>query len=74
MLRMLRQQSTRWLVLLALLEVPLLTLSVKLASQVRYFGDAPALAGFSEYIWSRALLFALMMIGSVAEFGFVPNQ
>jgi hypothetical protein len=47
---------------------------VKLASQVRYFGDAPALAGFSEYIWSRALLFALMMIGSVAESGFVPNQ
>ena len=69
MLRMLRRQSTRWLLLLAILEVGLLTLSVKLASQVRYFGDAPALAGFSEYIWPRALLFALMIAMGTAALG-----
>lgn len=69
MLRMLRRQSTRWLLLLALLEVGLLTLSVKLASQVRYFGDASALAGFSEYIWPRALLFALMIALGMAALG-----
>lgn len=69
MLRMLRRQSTRWLLLLAILEVGLLTLSVKLASQVRYFGDAPALAGFSEHIWPRALLFALMIAMGMAALG-----
>ena len=69
MLRMLRRQSTRWLLLLALLEVGLLILSVKLASQVRYFGDAPALAGFSEHIWPRALLFALMIAMGMAALG-----
>jgi sugar transferase (PEP-CTERM system associated) len=75
MLRLLRQQSTRWLLLLGLLEVGLLTLSVILASHVRYFADAPTLAGFSEYIWPRALLFAVMIAAGMAALGlYQPNM
>jgi sugar transferase (PEP-CTERM system associated) len=69
MLRQLRQQSIRWLTLLASLEIVLLTLSVKIASHLRYFADAPALAGFSRNLWPRAFLFALVLMAGMAALG-----
>ncbi|HEY0179709.1 MAG TPA: TIGR03013 family XrtA/PEP-CTERM system glycosyltransferase [Dokdonella sp.] len=69
MLPLLRHQSTRWLLLLASCEVVLLTLSVKLALHLRYIADAPTLAGLSEYLWPRAVLFALVIAGGMASLG-----
>lgn len=69
MYQLLRQRSTRWLLLLAMLEVALLTLCVKLASQLRYIADEPSLIGFSEYVWPRALLFALVIAAGMAALG-----
>ncbi|MFI4969680.1 MAG: TIGR03013 family XrtA/PEP-CTERM system glycosyltransferase [Lysobacterales bacterium] len=69
MLQMLRQQSTRWLVFLALIEVLLLTLCVKLGSHIRYIADAPTLAGLSDYAWPRAGLFALVIVAGMAALG-----
>ena len=65
MLRALRRQSIRWLTLLVLLELASLTLGVQLAARLRYFADAPALAGFSENLWLRGLLFAVTFIASI---------
>jgi len=50
MLRALRRQSIRWLTLLVLLELASLTLGVQLAAHLRYFADAPALAGFGAAV------------------------
>jgi sugar transferase (PEP-CTERM system associated) len=69
MLQLLRLRSTRWLLLQASLEVALLAGCVKLASHVRYFADAASLAGFSEYIWPRAFLFAVVLVAGMAALG-----
>jgi sugar transferase (PEP-CTERM system associated) len=69
MFQVLRQQSTRWLLLMALLEIVLLTICVKLATGVRYYADATSLVGFSEHLWPRAVLFALVIAGGMACLG-----
>ncbi|TCO41276.1 TIGR03013 family XrtA/PEP-CTERM system glycosyltransferase [Dokdonella fugitiva] len=69
MLRALRRQSIRWLTLLVLLELASLTLGVQLAARLRYFADAPALAGFSENLWLRGLLFAVTIVLGMSALG-----
>jgi sugar transferase (PEP-CTERM system associated) len=68
-LQMLRQRSTRWLTLLAGLEVALLALCVRIAAHLRYIADAATLAGFSEYLWPRSVLFALVLVVAMAALG-----
>lgn len=69
MLQFLRQRSTRWLVLLALLEVALLTLCVRGAAHLRYIADPAMLADFSEHLWPRAMLVAIVISGGMAALG-----
>lgn len=69
MYQLLRQRSTRWLLLLALLEVVLLALCVKAASHLRFFADEQNLSGFSADVWPRALLFALVIAAGMASLG-----
>lgn len=69
MFQMLRQTSTRWLLLMAMLELFLLSFCVVVASHLRYWDDASTLAGFSEILWLRALLFALVIAAGMAALG-----
>ena len=69
MLQLLRQRSSRWLVMLALLEITLLTLCVRGAAHLRYIADPAMLADFSEHLWPRALLVALVMTAGMAALG-----
>lgn len=69
MLKLLRQQSTRWLVVLAGLEVILLTLCVRVAAHLRYVRDPAMLADFSEHLWPRALLVGVVVTGGLAALG-----
>ncbi|MBO9661968.1 TIGR03013 family XrtA/PEP-CTERM system glycosyltransferase [Dokdonella sp.] len=74
MFQLLRQRSARWLLMLALLELVLLALCVKLASHLRFLSDEPSLVGFSEYIWPRALLFAAVIAGGMAALGLYQSH
>ncbi len=69
MLQMWRQQSTRWLLLLAAIEFVLLALSVKIASHLRYIADPATLEGLSPQLWPRAFTFAVVIGGSLAALG-----
>lgn len=69
MLQRLRQQSIRWLTLLASLEVVALVLSVKLALHLRYLGDVASLADNAPTLWPRALLFALTLLAGMGALG-----
>ncbi|MHA6203845.1 TIGR03013 family XrtA/PEP-CTERM system glycosyltransferase [Dyella soli] len=67
MLRFLRRQSVRWLVLLGLCELVLLALSLELATYIRYFRSPEELAEFTVHIPQRSLVFAtVIVIGMVA--------
>lgn len=64
MLRFLRQQMPRWLVVLALSEFCLLVLAVQGAMYVRYFKSPAEYEAFSQALIMRSVLFALfLMIG-----------
>jgi sugar transferase (PEP-CTERM system associated) len=67
MLRFLRRQSVRWLMLLGLCELLLLAISLCIATYARYFRDADELAEFTVHLPERALVFAVVLvIGMVA--------
>ncbi len=69
MLQLLRQQATRWLLILALIEVVILAWWVKLALNLRYIAEPSTLATFSLYLWPRAALFAIVIVGGMAALG-----
>jgi sugar transferase (PEP-CTERM system associated) len=67
MLRFLRRQSVRWLLLLGFCELLLLAASLCLATYVRYFRNADELSEFSVHMPERAFVFAtVIVIGMVA--------
>ncbi|WP_238481095.1 TIGR03013 family XrtA/PEP-CTERM system glycosyltransferase [Dyella telluris] len=67
MLRFLRRQSMRWLMLLGFCELVLLALSLTLATYIRYAYNPDQLAEFSAHLPERSLIFAtIIMIGMIA--------
>ena len=67
MLRFLRRQSVRWVLLLGLCELMLLALSLSVATYLRYFRSPDELAEFSVHMPERALVFgSVIVMGMVA--------
>ena len=67
MIRFLRQQATRWLLIMGAVELSLLTLAVLLAMRLRYISDAAAYAEFSHHLLARGAVFAAaIMLGIFA--------
>jgi len=69
MLRFLRQQIVRWLLLLGLSEFLLLALSLNLAMYLRYFMFPDELAQFSRYLPERSIAFAAILLLGMAAMG-----
>ncbi len=69
MLRFLRQQSVRWLLLLGLGELLLLSASLNAAMFLRYFRNADELAQFSHHLPERSLVFATVILLGMAALG-----
>ena len=69
MFALFRQQSTRWLLILATLEFTLLFACVYAASHLRYVADASTLAELVGLLWLRALLFAGVIVAGMASMG-----
>jgi len=69
MIRFLREQGARWLVLLAICEFLLLAAAMFAAMHVRYWGAPEEFALHSAYLIPRALLFAGVLVGALAALG-----
>lgn len=69
MLQLLRQQATRWLLILALVEIVVLALWVKVALHLRYIATPATLLAFSQYLWPRAALFSIVIVAGMAALG-----
>ena len=69
MLRFLRRQAVRWLLLLGFCESLLLAASLSLAMYLRYFNAPDELAEFSRHLLERSLLFALVIMLGMAALG-----
>jgi sugar transferase (PEP-CTERM system associated) len=69
MLRFLRRQAVRWLLLLGFCESLLLAGSLCLAMYLRYFNAPDELAEFSRHLLERSLLFALVIMLGMAALG-----
>jgi sugar transferase (PEP-CTERM system associated) len=69
MLRFLRRQAVRWLLLLGFCESLLLAGSLSLATYLRYFNAPDELAEFSRHLLERSLLFALVIMLGMAAMG-----
>lgn len=69
MLRFLREQGARWLLLLGILEFLALTGSLVAGFHLRYWNAPDDLAQFSPLLFLRALIFAMVMVGSLAALG-----
>jgi sugar transferase (PEP-CTERM system associated) len=69
MLRFLREQGARWLLLLAVGEFLVLVGSLILATRIRFWSAPEDLAAFSILIEVRATLFGLVMVTSLAAIG-----
>lgn len=67
MLRFLRRQTVRWLVLFGIAELLLLASSLYLAMQLRYLRNADELVDVSHHLLLRSVIFAVViMFGMVA--------
>ncbi|HET9032242.1 MAG TPA: TIGR03013 family XrtA/PEP-CTERM system glycosyltransferase [Dokdonella sp.] len=69
MFRTLREQGARWLLLLAVVEGLILTGSLLLSMQLRYWNDAESLAMYSPWIELRAVIFGVVMVTALAAVG-----
>lgn len=69
MFRFFRQQSARWLLLMALCELLILAGSLHLAMYLRYFRHPDAYAEFSRHMPERSLTFALVLVVGLAALG-----
>ncbi|WP_243041003.1 TIGR03013 family XrtA/PEP-CTERM system glycosyltransferase [Dyella sedimenti] len=69
MLRFLRRQSVRWLVLLGLCELMLLAISLCLATYLRYAHHPDELAEFSMHMPERALVFGGSIVFAMVAMG-----
>ncbi len=67
MLRFLRRQTVRWLMLFGIAELALLASSLYLAMQLRYLRNADELVDVSHHLLLRSVIFAVViMLGMVA--------
>jgi sugar transferase (PEP-CTERM system associated) len=69
MLRFLRQQQVRWLLLLGLSELLLLVGSLNIATNLRFFFVPEDLAEFARNLPQRSLVFSLVIFLSMAALG-----
>ncbi|SFM99758.1 TIGR03013 family XrtA/PEP-CTERM system glycosyltransferase [Dokdonella immobilis] len=69
MLRFLREQGARWLLVLAVAEFLVLVGALILAMRIRFWSAPEDLAAFSILIEVRATLFGLVMVTSMAAIG-----
>ncbi|RAO77939.1 TIGR03013 family XrtA/PEP-CTERM system glycosyltransferase [Dyella jiangningensis] len=69
MLRFLRRQSVRWLMLLGLCELLLLAMSLVIATYIRYGHNADELAEFTVHLPERALVFATAIVFGMVALG-----
>ncbi|WP_201313970.1 TIGR03013 family XrtA/PEP-CTERM system glycosyltransferase [Dyella sp. EPa41] len=69
MLRFLRRQSVRWLMLLGLCELLLLAMSLATATYLRYGHNADELAEFTVHLPERALVFAAAIVFGMVALG-----
>ena len=69
MVRYLREQGARWLVLLALCEGLLLIASMVAAMHVRYWSQPDELVLHSAYLYPRAVLFGVVLVGALSALG-----
>lgn len=69
MFRFLHRKATRWILLLALIELLLLASSLNLAMYLRYFRNPAELAMFSHHMPERSLAFAVVMLLGLVALG-----
>lgn len=69
MLRFLRRQSVRWLILLGLCEFLLLATSLVIATYIRYASNADELAEFTVHLPERAMVFAAAIVFGMVALG-----
>ena len=69
MLRFMRQQAVRWLLLMGVCELVLLGASLQLATFLRYFREPAELAEFSRHMPERAVAFGVVLIVGMAALG-----
>ncbi len=69
MLRLLRHQSRRWLLLLTISELVLLTISAAAATYIRYHAYPDAMDDYSRHLLARSLAFGVMMVLGMAALG-----
>ncbi|HEY9133719.1 MAG TPA: TIGR03013 family XrtA/PEP-CTERM system glycosyltransferase [Dyella sp.] len=74
MLRFLRRQAVRWLLLLGFCELFLLAGSFSLAMRTRYFNEPEELAEFSHHLIGRSLLFAAVIMLGMAALGLYQSH
>ena len=69
MLRFLRRQTVRWLLLFGVAELLLLAASLHLAMYLRYFRNADELTEFSHHLLLRSFIFASVILLGMAALG-----
>jgi sugar transferase (PEP-CTERM system associated) len=69
MLRFLRRQTVRWLLLFGITELLLLASSLYLAMHLRYFRNADDLVDVSHHLLLRSFIFALVIMLGMAALG-----
>lgn len=69
MLRFLRRQTVRWLLLFGMAEMLLLASSLYLAMHLRYIRNADELIDFSHHLLLRSLIFASVIMLGMAALG-----
>jgi len=74
MIRFLRQQATRWLVIMGFVEFFLLTMAVALAMRLRYVADPIGYASYSHHVVERGALFAASIILGMFALGLYQAQ
>jgi sugar transferase (PEP-CTERM system associated) len=74
MLRFLRQQATRWLLFMGVVEFSLLLLAVELALHLRFVSDAGAIRELSQGLLVRSMLFACAMVLGMLALGMYQAQ
>ncbi len=74
MFRTLREQGARWLLLLAVVELVILTCALLISMPLRYWNDPESLALFSPWIELRAIIFGVAMVTAIGAVGlYHPN-
>ena len=69
MLRFLRRQTVRWLLLFGVIELLLLASSLHLAMRLRYLRNADELMDVSHHLLLRSFIFASVIMLGIAAFG-----